>query len=116
MHRRSFLAGLVAIPLVTDAPRQTAAVTASGKPRIVGPWLREVPKPTLKLGTIGLRKYEELAGALLAQKSLTPATAMDCEMVAFRWQAVLNTIASRACSVTHYEPRQVGPRLMSTAL
>lgn len=53
---------------------------------ILGPWLTDIPKPTIPLNEVGQRKYDELAGLLLKGNKLTTVTCGDCERMAVMHQ------------------------------
>lgn len=55
---------------------------------VTGPWLDRIPEPTLPLGEVGRKKYEELARQLFDQSKLTLVTQMHAEVAAGQYEKI----------------------------
>lgn len=58
------------------------AIQRAAEKIIAGPWLTEIPNPTLPLSGVGLKKYQELTRALFDQNKLTIITQARAEQAA----------------------------------
>jgi hypothetical protein len=55
---------------------------------LVGPWLDTIPEPTIPLGEVGRKKYDDLTRLLHGQHKLTLVTQMHAEMAARQFEKI----------------------------
>ena len=74
----------------TFNPSRSDAVAAAkaAEKVVVGPWLKDIPDPSVPLNEVGKAKYEQFAKLLLNSNKLTPVTCGDCERYAVMHQRV----------------------------
>lgn len=61
---------------------EAATLAKQAQKVITGPWLRDVPEPTITLDAVGRAEYDRLTKLLLAGNKLTEVTCGDCERMA----------------------------------
>jgi hypothetical protein len=73
---------------------EAASLAKAAERVIAGPWLSEIPEPTLPLGDVGRKEYDRLARSLFEQNKLTIVTQARAEQAALLLQTQFERLSA----------------------
>lgn len=73
--------------LRSTSTEETHAANTAAKV-VTGPWLDKIPLPTMPMGEVGQKKYDELTRQLFDQNKLTVVTQLHAETAATQYEKI----------------------------